>query len=266
MPVVGVDLRLGLRAGIQIELDGVGRIIRRVEFERAAAARIHRQVVAGALIIGRDAEGVLEQVLGDLVVGGDGRARRQPGGKAADLAGDIDIAVHQGRRDGQHVGYIVEAIAHVIDRQILAQVDIESQKIAHRIAIFGAVQTPQGGAARIGRGGGHAIQRTGQPTGEIGDLFLGGALHAARRHFAQAYAAQDFFPDVVVGAQMIGIQRLHRHASGLRLVVMTARAILQQHGLAAGRGGGRRHLGCGLGGSLGQPGYGRQGIGGRVAK
>ncbi len=68
--VIGVDLVLGLGAGIQIDLDRIGRVMRRIEFESAAAARIQRKIVAGPFVIGGDAEGILEQVLGHLVVGG----------------------------------------------------------------------------------------------------------------------------------------------------------------------------------------------------
>ena len=64
---------------------------------------------------------------------------------------------------------------------------------------------------------------------------LGGRGMPARRHLAQAQAAQDFFPGRVVGLQIVGVQRHHAHARGLQLVVVTGGAILHQHVLVVGR-------------------------------
>ena len=85
-------------------------------------------------------------------------------GQAADLGRGIEIALHGGRRDVQQVGDVVEAAGGVVGRQqqrkihLLGQI-VQSQKIADRVAIFGAGQAMQiGQLARIGMGRGRAVE------------------------------------------------------------------------------------------------------------
>ena len=234
--VVGVNLGLGAGAGIQIDLDVVGGVIGRIELHQAAAARIQRQAVIGALVVGGHAEGILEQVLGQLEVGGADLLRGLARGQAADLARHVDVALHQRGRDGQDVGDIVEAIAGIIRRQVAGHVDLEAQHVAHGIGIFGAVHAAHGGAAGIGMGLAQRIQRGFQPAGEGDQPFLGRTRRAAQRHLAQAHPAQDLFPGVEIGGEIVWVQRHHRHARGLELVIMAAGAIAHHHPLVVGGG------------------------------
>ena len=251
--VVGVDLGFGAGAGVQIDLNVVGRVIGRIELDQAAAARIQRQAVIGALVIGRHAEGILKQVLGQLEVGGADLLRGLAGGQAADLARHVDVAVHQGGRDGQDVGDIVEAIAGIVRRKLAGHVHFKAQHVTHGVGIFGAVHAAHGGAAGIGMGLAQRVQRTFQPVGEGDQAFLGRTRRAAQRHLAQAHPAQDLFPGVEIGGEIVGIQRHHRHAGGLELVVMTAGAIAHHHPLVVGGGEG------GEGGRIGGGGRNRAG-------
>ena len=231
-----------------------------IELDGAATARIQRKIVAGPLVIGRHAEGILEQVPGELVVVSDDAVRGLPRRQAGDLAGRVHVAVHQGGRDGEDVGDIVEAIAGIVDGQILAHIDIQGEKIANRIGVFRAVHAPKRGAAGIGIGFAQPVERGFQPVGEIGKLFLGRPFHAARGHLAQTDAAQDFFPGGIVDVEIIRLQRQHGHAGGLHLVVVATRAVLDQHLLAIGRGG--SGLGNRQGGGGGSRGGCRHGFGG----
>src|SRR6185503_18605567 len=92
------------------------------------------------------------------------RHGRIPYRQAADLNGRIQIPFHGGRRDIQQIGNVVEAAGAVIGRQqdgvvhLLGEV-VHGQKIADRVAVFGAGQAVQvRQVARIRVGGRGAVQ------------------------------------------------------------------------------------------------------------
>ena len=78
--------RFGARRLVDVHRDPVAAVIGRMKRKGAAAARIQRQHIAGALVdIG---------VLHRAEIGGDRRARGQTRGGAADAARNTDIAIH----------------------------------------------------------------------------------------------------------------------------------------------------------------------------
>ena len=79
-------------------------------------------------------------------------------GGAADLGRRRDVAGHQRRGDGQHLGVVVEAEAgHVAWQQRLA-VDLQPQQILDGVHVLHAVQAARHHPSRVGIGGGHPIE------------------------------------------------------------------------------------------------------------
>ena len=64
-------------------------------------------------------------------------------GQAADLAGGADVAFHQGGRDVQHFGHVVEAVAHIVGRQIGGRVHFDIEQIAHGVGVLDAIEAVQ---------------------------------------------------------------------------------------------------------------------------
>ena len=79
-------------------------------------------------------------------------------GQTADLGRGRDVAVHQRRRDGQHVRVVVEADAGIVGRQQRG-VDIERHEVANGVDVFQPVQPVHGNPARVGRRRGRAVER-----------------------------------------------------------------------------------------------------------
>ena len=99
---------------------------------RDAAARTQRQVLAHPLVLDQEAR--------KLIVRGHRLCVAIADRAAADLARRGEIALHQHRRDSEHVADIVEAVTGIVRRQHLAHVDIERQQIANGVGVFGAVE------------------------------------------------------------------------------------------------------------------------------
>jgi hypothetical protein len=59
------------------------------------------------------------------------------------------VFFHQRRRQRQHVGDVVEAIAGVVLREIVGGPQIHAEQIANRVVVFRAVQPARGHAAGI---------------------------------------------------------------------------------------------------------------------
>ena len=151
-----------------------------------APARPERQVLAHAA--------VLEPHRGqDVGLGG----RLDAGvadGEPADPARREDVAVEQGRRHREDVGHVVEAEVRVVGRQQRRGVDLEGQQVPHRVGVLAPVEPVDGGAPRIGVGGGDAVE--GRLEGR-GDGGVGGRLGprpARRRHGTGAQLPHDLLP------------------------------------------------------------------------
>ena len=59
---------------------------------------------------------------------------------ARDLLGGPRVSLHQDRRERQHVPYVVEPIALIIDREIVSGAKVERQKIANRVVVFDPIK------------------------------------------------------------------------------------------------------------------------------
>ena len=166
----------------------------------------------------------------------------------ADLTRGRQIRLQQCRRAALRIGDVVEAERRVVGRQQRRHVHIEPQQIADRIAVLGAIQAAKHRAAREWlhrRPVEFALQPRDQPI--VGGRV--GALHAVRRHGADAKLAYDALPHVGVVRHARQVERLERQSGGLQARVVTRDAVLGQRRLVCGarawRGG--WHCGpCGL--------------------
>ena len=115
----------------QEDVEFVVGVLREVVAEQQAAARAERQSLDVILlrVVGRHAVRLSRTTSR---VGADGQA--------ADLARRREVLLEQRRRDAQHARDVVEAVALVVGRQQLGDVDVEIEQVADRVAVFGAVQ------------------------------------------------------------------------------------------------------------------------------
>src|SRR4029450_7258458 len=89
------------------------------------------------------------------------RAGRGGGGvwrskRAARARGDLfrggEVFLHQHGRHRQHVADVVEALARVVDGEVLVGAEVHAKQVADGVGVFGAVQASQRDAARVGTG------------------------------------------------------------------------------------------------------------------
>ena len=146
-------------------------------------------------------------------------------GEPADPPGREDVAVEQGRRHREDVGHVVEAEVRVVGRQQGRGVDLEGQQVAHRVGVLAPVETVNGGAPRIGVGGGDAVE--GRLEGR-GDGGVGGRLGprpARRRHRPRAQLPHDLLPGGGVVADADGVHRVEGEVRRPQPLVVTGDAV-----------------------------------------
>ena len=129
---------------------------------------------------------------------GAGPERRLPHREPGDFASRREIALHQGRRDRQDVGHVVEAVlVDVVRRQERRHVDVERQQIPDGVGVLGAVQAVKRlRAPRVGMRGGVAVDLGLQPAGQGVVGGRRGARPARRRHGPRPELRDDLLPDV----------------------------------------------------------------------
>ena len=62
-----------------------------------------------------------------------------------------DVLLHQQRRDRQHVADVVEAVARVVDGELVGGAAVDAEQAADRVVVLDPVEPSGGHAARIGR-------------------------------------------------------------------------------------------------------------------
>jgi hypothetical protein len=158
-------------------------------------------------------------------------------GPPRDALGGRQIPLHQERRDGEHVADVVEAVARIVDREILVGAELDAQQIANRVGVLVAIQTMGRHPARIRfdqRIG--AIERAFDVAGHRGHARGVGARDSWRGHIAGAQAPQDSFPDLAMLREGIGGGEIgNAHAARRCFVVVALRARLGEHGTNDGR-------------------------------
>jgi hypothetical protein len=167
-------------------------------------------------------------------------------GQHRHAAGCAQVALHQGRRKGLHVGHVVEAVADGVGRQERGDVHVEADQMLHRARVLGAVQPLERAPAGIRRCAGQQVHPLLQRRGEPSEIGLRRAPRPSRRHHPGPE-----LPDHLLGGLPRFVRTgqrpaLQRQPSGLRPVVVAGRAVLpHQFGLGRGRHCGGVH-GCWL--------------------
>ena len=226
-----------LEAGAPATLDHGGEDVLAVGREIVG----HHDSAAGA--VGRAFHvlpGVLRAV-GRGVVGGVGRVDvRASDRQAAHFAGGVQVGVEVGRGERLDIGDVVEVLAHLVERQPDAGVDLDAQQFADGRRVLGPVESlesphPGVGMAPVGVVD-VLLERLDQREQHFG--FRTG--HARRRHHARAQLADHALRERgVVGSALDG-ELGERDVAGQQRVVVAHLAVGAHDGgeLLRGHGGG----------------------------
>ena len=142
--------------------------------------------------------------------------------QTTDLRRRRHVARHQGRRNRQHVGIVVESETGQVAGQEISAVNFQRQQIAHRVDVFGAVQATRGHAPGSHRRG--CIQCRFERAGKAGDRRGVRTAPAFRRHLSVAQLADDFLEGLRVRRNVPDVQRLQRQTSGQQPIVVAGNA------------------------------------------
>ena len=215
----------------QVELEEVLPVEREVVPDGEAAPRSEGQVLARAVVL------VLE--VGHLVVGGPRAQVGVADGELADAPRRRQVPLHQGRRDRQHLGVVVEALGvGVVGRQQLVDVHVEPDEVAHRVAVLGAVEPVRGHRPPHGRTvGGGAVELGLEPRDQRRADAVVGPPHLRRRHQPAPHLAHHPLQDVGVGGDVRHVDALqrHRHRATLEPAIAVAGHAVAVHELARRR-------------------------------
>ena len=202
-----------------------------------------RLAVGGALALQAEADGVFAVEL-DAALGFDGaeidaadflvlvgvlgfeRLGQRVGGDGAggDPAGGGEVAIHQHRRDGEHVADVVEAVAEIVGGKALLGAEFDGQQIADGVGVLAAVEAAGGDAAGIGLEVAVGLFELVLQVLDDG-IHLRGARHAFGRHLAGADLAQDDVPAIAALGERGGLRELGDiHPAGGEIFVVAGRA------------------------------------------
>ena len=199
------------------------------------AARAERQILVHPVVLHEVPRDVVEL---------DGRlhrdvADRQP----ADPARRRQVALEQPGRHRQHVGVVVEPERRVVGRQEGGDIGIEGQQIADGVGVFGAVQTMNAGASRVGPERGGLIEGRLEAGRETILERPVGPGQAGRGHRPASELANDLFPHRGSGPDRLGGDALEGEIGRLQPVVMTAETVAFDECLVVGGQGDARRSG-----------------------
>ena len=153
--LLGVERHLLVQVARELGRDLVLGVGREVVLDQRAAARAERQAGQAPL---------LRAVVGHAEPIDVHELRRRADREPADLVGRREVALEQRRRQLQHAGDVVEAVARLVGRQQLGDLDVEVEQVADRVAVLGAVQAVERlGAARVRVGGGRGVELALEP-------------------------------------------------------------------------------------------------------
>ncbi len=181
--------------------------------------------------------GVLRRVLADVKRLGGGAEVGIADRHRADLVRGLHEPLEQHRRHPENVADVVKPVRGVVGRQQRRRIDIEREEIAHRIRVFGAVETMENRTAGVGRFGGRAIQCGREPRDQLGAGRRIGLRRGRRRHHPDTHLLDRLFPNTGVSRELTIVHLVERESTGLAASVMAADAVLADDGGAAcGRG------------------------------
>ena len=214
-----------LRPKLEVVLTVGGEVVG----ERGAAARAERQVVADAdalVAVGGHEDGL-----------GGGGPPRPAEGHLRDAGRRAQVALGQGRRQGEGVGVVVEAVGGVVGGQ-QGGVDVHREEVADGVAVLGPVQAVQRGTAGIGVREGGAVEFGLEPRHH---LAVGGPIGpgASRRgHRAGPQLVDHGLPDlgVIAGARHVEDVEGQSRRQGALVVAREAVALEDGSGCGSVRG------------------------------
>ena len=174
------------------DLEHIVRIDREIVLNRETGPRVERQVVADALVA-HALERIARRAV-DLLVG---LLRRIADGQPADAARGRQITLDQHGRCRQHGADVVEAVARIVHRQPVAGPDIDGQQVPNGVAVLGAIQPMDGGAAGIGIGRRRLVERRFKKRDHGQRLAARWSdANGGRRHLTRPQLAERLLPDV----------------------------------------------------------------------
>ena len=151
--------------------------------------------------------------------------RGVPHRKTTDLSGRRHVALEQRRRQRQHVGDVVEAVARIVGRQQRANVDLEREEIPHGVRVLGAVQPMDDRPSGIRVRRAVRVERRLDPTGDRVIRRPIRPRQPDRRHRAAAQPRGDFFQGARILGDVIEIEGIEREIRGRALLVVAADAV-----------------------------------------
>ena len=148
-------------------------------------------------------------------------ADRQP----ADLAGSAQVALHQLRREVLHVGDVVEAGADRVGGKVGAGVDVETDQVAHRGSVLGAIQPLERAPPRPRRRGGGGVHRRLERGDHGRDRHRVGTRGAGRRHHPGPELLDHLLGELPVLDVFGGVEASERQAAGLGAIAVAGGAV-----------------------------------------
>ncbi len=141
-----------------------------------------------------------------------------------DAARGAQIAFHQRRREGLHVGDVVEPVADRVGGQERRHVDVEIEQVPNLARVLGAVQSLERAPPRIRVGRRGRIHARFERGDQLRDLSVGGPPRAARRHHAGAQLVDHLFREFAIGRRAGHVPAGQRQFARLAAIVVTAGA------------------------------------------
>ena len=146
--------------------------------------------------------------------------------QTADLLRRGQVSLQQRRRELTYT-HVVEAMAHIVFWEKRGHIDLERQKVADRILVFGSIEPVERlGSARIGVGRGRPVERRLQIRHHRVVRGVVRPRAPGRRHHAATKFPHDFFPCLGLLAHALQVDRRKREPSRFGSVVVAADAIL----------------------------------------
>ena len=155
------------------------------------------------------------------------RSHAERDGLLRDPLRRVQIALHEHRRNREHIRDVVEPEAHLVAREIRRRFEIHAEQVANGVVVFRAIQSAHRGAAGVGR---RAVRRgkdrlhRRDKRRALGRRWL---RLVVRRHVARLHHLQHLAPLLACAQQRpIIAHRVQRQPRLLLLLSMAGNAVL----------------------------------------
>ena len=146
--------------------------------------------------------------------------------RAADFARSGNVRLKQGRRHRKHVGHVIKAVAHVVGRQQIHGIHIQTKQRIDRVGILQPIQPVQRREARIRVRRCDPVQTCFQACCQRVRLRIGRSLTTRRRHHARAQLADDLLRFFRVLFRMHKVEALQRKPAAMHVVAVARNAVI----------------------------------------